>query len=66
MWVWIIIAIAVGAILGSAFSDKGGKGEGAVTGAIGGGIMAMGCLAKIAVAAISIVLILWLFDVLFG
>lgn len=67
MWIWIIIiAVAVGAILGSASSDKGEKGEGAMTGAIGGGVMAIGCLVKIAVAAISIFVVLWLFNVLFG
>lgn len=64
MWIWIIvIAVAIGAFLGFA---ENGKSEDAAAGAVAGGCMAAGCLIKIAMAALGILLILWLFGVLFG
>ena len=59
MWIWvIIIAIAIGAFFGYANS---GKSEDAV-----GGAMAGGCIGRIAIAALGIILILWLFNLLFS
>lgn len=63
MWIWvIIIAIAIGAFIGYASS---GKSEDAVGGAMAGGCMAAGCIGRIAIAALGIILILWLFNLLF-
>ena len=67
MWIWIIIAaIVIGAIIGFLGSDENSGGEGAAQGAMAGGCMAVGCLARIAIAGLSILLILWIFDCLFG
>jgi len=64
MWFWIIvIAIVIGGIIG--FLNSGDSEE-AVSGAMAGGCMAAGCIMRIAVAAISILIVLWLFGVLFG
>ncbi len=64
MWIWIIvIAVAIGAFLGYA---QEGNSEDAIGGGMAGGCMAAGCLMKIAMAAIGILLVLWLFGVLFG
>lgn len=64
MWIWIIvIAVVVGAFLG--FAEKGDGGD-AMEGAMAGGCMAAGCVMRIALAAIGILLVLWLFGVLFG
>lgn len=53
MWIWvIIIACVIGAIIGFASSDD--KGEGALQGALGGGCLAMGCLARIFFCSYSI------------
>ena len=42
-----------------------GKGEDAAGGALAGGCLAAGCLVRLAVAALGILLVLWLFGVLF-
>lgn len=64
MWIWvIIIAVIVGAAIGYFNS---GKGEDAAGGALAGGCLAAGCLVRLAVAALGILLVLWLFGVLFG
>ena len=64
MWIWIIIiAVIIGAAIGYFNS---GKSEDAVGGAMAGGCLAAGCLGRLAVAAISIIIILWLFGLLFG
>lgn len=67
MWIWIIIiAVIIGAIFGASSSEDGEKGAGAASGAFAGGMMAIGCLARLALAAISIFLIIWLFGAIFG
>lgn len=64
MWIWIIlIAVAFGAFLGFA---QNGNSEDALGGAMAGGCMAAGCLVRIALAAIGIIIVLWLFGALFG
>ena len=64
MWIWVIlIAVAIGAFVGYA---QDGKSEDAVGGAMAGGCMAAGCLFRLALAALGILLILWLFGVMFG
>lgn len=64
MWFWIIvIAVVIGAIIGFAHD---GKGEDAAAGAFTGGCMAAGCLVRLAMAALGILVVLWLFGVLFG
>lgn len=55
MWIWIIIAVIIGATIG--FSQSG-KGEDAVSGAMAGGCLAAGCLGRLAIAAIGIIIIL--------
>lgn len=65
MWIWIIIiAVVVGALWGflSSDDDKGGS---ATEGAMMGGCMAVGCLMKLALTALTIIAILWLFGALF-
>ena len=62
MWIWIIIAaIVIGGIMG--YINSSGE---AASGAMAGGCMAAGCIGRIAIAAIGILLILWLFGILFG
>ena len=64
MWIWIIIiAVVIGAIIG--FAQSGEK-EDAVSGAMAGGCLAVGCLGRIAIAALVIIGILWLASALFG
>lgn len=64
MWIWIIIiAVIIGAIIG--FAQNGEK-EDAVDGAMAGGCLAASCLMRLAIAALIIIGILWLFGVLFG
>lgn len=64
MWIGIIIiAVAIGAFFGFATS---GKSEDAVGGAVAGGCMAAGCIIKIALAALGIIIVLWLFNLLFS
>lgn len=67
MWIWIIIiAVIIGAIFGAVSSEDGEKGSGAAEGAFAGGMMAIGCLVRIAIVAISIFVVIWLFGLLFG
>lgn len=64
MWIWIIIiAVIIGAAVG--YFNSGEK-EDAVGGALTGGCMAASCLGRLAITAISIIVILWLFSLLFG
>lgn len=64
MWFWIIIiAIIVGAIFGYLNS---GKSEDAIEGAMAGGCMAAGCIGRLAIFALSIIIVLWLIGFLFG
>ena len=64
MWFWIIIiAIAIGAFFGFATS---GKSEDSVGGAVAGGCMAAGCIIRIALAALGIIIVFWLFSLLFS
>lgn len=58
-----MIAVAIGAIVGYL---QEGNSEDAMGGAMAGGCMAAGCLLRIAMAALGIFLILWLFNALFG
>ena len=63
MWFWIIvIAIVIGAIIGFIHN---GKGEDAAQGALAGGCLAASCLGRLALAALGIILILWLASVIF-
>lgn len=65
MWIWIIIIAAViGAIWGSINDD--GKGEGAAAGGCAGAMLAGNCLFRLAITAISIIAVIWLFGVIFG
>lgn len=67
MWIWIIvIACVIGAIFGFANSDGDNAAGDAAGGALAGGCMAAGCLGRIAIAALGIIVILWLFNLLFG
>ena len=67
MWIWIIIgAVIIGAIIGFFASEGESKGTDAAQGAMAGGCMAVGCLGRIALVAITIMIILWLFGKLFG
>lgn len=67
MWIWVIIAFAViGAIIGFLGSDKDSKGEDAVGGAMAGGCAGGYCLLQIAIGALGIFFIIWLFGLLFG
>lgn len=65
MWFWIII-IAV--IIGGAIAYFSGDGnvDDLFAGGMAGGCLAGDCLVRLAIAAISIMAILWLFDVIFG
>lgn len=64
MWIWIIIiAVVIGAIFGF---TQSGKGEDAAAGALAGGCLATSCLGRIAITAICILIVLWLFGLLFG
>lgn len=63
MWIWVIIIfVIIGAVMGFAQS---GKGEDAFGGAMTGGRLAVGCLGRLAIAALGILFILWLFSVMF-
>lgn len=65
MWFWIIVAaVVIGGILGFISSD--GDSSEAASGAMAGGCMAASCLVRLAMAAIGILLILWLFGTIFG
>lgn len=67
MWIWIIVvAVIIGAIIGFFASDGDSKGADTAQGAMAGGCMAVGCLGRIALVAITIMIILWLFGKLFG
>jgi hypothetical protein len=67
MWIWIIIiAVVLGALWGFLNSDSNNAGEGAAQGAMAGGCMAAGCLLRLALAAIGILVVLWLFSAIFG
>lgn len=65
MWIWVIvIAVVIGAVIG--LISSGGNLEEALKGGAGAGCVVGGCLIRIAIAAISIIVILWLFGLLFG
>lgn len=65
MWIWIIvIAVIIGALVG--FFNGDGNSDDALGGALAGGCMAGSCLVRIAIAAIGIIIVLWLFGFLFG
>jgi len=67
MWIVIlIVAVIIGALVGFANSNDGERGDGALGGAIAGG---MGCayiLFQIFLAGVGIFIIIWLFRTLFG
>ena len=66
MWIWIILgACIIGAIIGYVNSDGNDSGSEVVQGALAGGCMAANCLVRLAIAAIIIIGILWLFGVVF-
>lgn len=65
MWIWVVvIAVIIGAGVG--FFGGDGKSEDALEGAMAGGCMAGHCLFRVAIAAISIIVVIWLFGMLFG
>lgn len=68
MWLWIIIiAIVIGAILGAIFGSKDDDaGSGAASGAMAGGCLAIGCLGRLALWGICIIIGLWLLNAIFG
>lgn len=64
MWIWIIIAaVVIGGIIGLANDDSG---EGCLGGALTGGCMASSCLWQILITGISILIVIWLFNAIFG
>lgn len=65
MWIWIIVIVAIIGALWGYFNDDGSS-EGAAAGGCMGAMFAGGCLMRIAIAAICIIGVLWLFGVLFG
>lgn len=66
MWIWvIIIAVIIGGLIGFIASDGNSTKEDTLGGMFAGGCMAAGCLVRIAIAALIIMAILWLFNVLF-
>lgn len=65
MWIWIIIiAAVVGGLMGFFGSD--GDGSEATGGAMAGGCLAASCLGRLALTALGIILVLWLFSAIFG
>jgi hypothetical protein len=65
MWLYVIvIAVIIGAVIGYFGGD--GNTDDAFEGAMAGGCMAGSCLLRIAIAALGIIFIIWLFGVLFG
>lgn len=60
----LIIAVILGAIVG--FMTGDGKAEDALSGAMAGGCMAGNCLMRLLLAGLSILVILWLFNSVFG
>lgn len=59
-----MIAVIVGAAI--AYFGGEGKAEDALSGAMAGGCLAGNCLVRILLAALCILAILWLFNLLFG
>lgn len=65
MWIWIIIiAVIIGGLIGFFGSD--GDGSEAASGAMAGGCLAASCLGRLAIAALGILFVLWLFGTIFG
>ena len=67
MWIIILIfAIIIGAFIGAISSKDGEKGEGAIGGAITGGIGCGYILLQIFISGLGILFILWIFSALCG
>lgn len=65
MWIWIlIIAVIIGGIWGWLNGD--GSGDDALSGAMAGGCLAGNCLFRLLLAGLTILFILWLFNLMFG
>lgn len=65
MWIWIIIiAVIIGAVIG--FLGSNGDSEEAVQGGLAGGCMAANCLFRIFLIGVSLLIIISLFNWLFG
>lgn len=65
MWVWfIVIAVVIGAAI--AYFGGEGKKEDALEGAMAGGCMAGNCLFQLLLAGLSLLFIIWLFNLMFG
>lgn len=63
-WIVIlIIAVIIGGIWGWINGDSG---EDALSGAMAGGCLAGNCLFRLLLAGLSILFILWLFNLVFG
>jgi len=67
MWLTIlIIAIVIGAVIGAMSSSDGERGAGAAVGALYSGAGCLYILAQVAIGALGIYFVIWLFGVLFG
>jgi len=67
MWLTIlIIVVIVGAIIGAACSNDGERGEGAFAGAFTAGSGCLYVMVQIALAALGIFFLIWIFNLLFG
>lgn len=65
MWIWIlIIAVIIGGIWGWLNGD--GSGDDSLSGAMAGGCLAGNCLFRLLLAGLTILFILWLFNLMFG
>ncbi len=65
MWFWIIvIAAIIGAVI-SYITENGKEGSAAAGGCMGA-LFAGNCLLQLAITAISIIAVIWLFGVIFG
>lgn len=65
MWFWIIVIAAIIGALWGYFSGNGDEG-GAAAGGCMGAMFAGSCLFRLAITALCIIGIIWLFGVIFG
>lgn len=66
LWLKIIVGCCIiGAIIGLFYSNGKNPLSNAANGAVTGGCMAAGCILRIAIAALIILGILWIFGILF-
>ena len=65
MWFWIIVIAAIIGALWGYFGGNGDEGSAAAGGCMGA-LFAGNCLLQLAITAISIIAVIWLFGVIFG